>query len=175
MIPSLIMQRQILVLFLRYILEKGDEEKSAFVLRENAHLSISFSCITLLNSCIILLPKFSTGASRAALIVQGFHGLLVYANMFWYKHLLEYCQTKRQCPEGLLTQPEYLVLRYKKEDISFPDPKSAVRVDTQDIALEDLNNWPEIKQLVSNILMFQSRLNIDDQSDMSPESKLPLF
>ncbi|KAI9640653.1 hypothetical protein NHQ30_010957 [Ciborinia camelliae] len=153
-----------------YILEESHQQKLPFVSRESAHLNISFSCITVLNSCIPLLPTYSTEAQRAAIIVQGFHGLLMYANMFWYMHLLEYCKSQRQLSTELLSQLQQLLLHYRKENMPVSDPKANARASSQGPNLEALNHLPEIKRLISDILAFRFRLNLDDISDKSPES-----
>jgi hypothetical protein len=74
----------------RYILEGTYQAERPFIWAENAHLDIAFSCVTLLNSCTALLSLNSTEATRAAVGVQGFHGLCTYADMFWYRHVVAY-------------------------------------------------------------------------------------
>jgi hypothetical protein len=165
--------------FHRYILEEEYQAERPFIWRENAHLDISFSCIAFLNSCVSLLPANSTEAQRAGIIVGGFHGLQIYADMFWYRHLLAYCgllvQQKRQLSTELLTQLQ-LLLRFWKEDSRATVPKSKTTTEkdgTEDPTLEALNHLPDVKRLVSDVLVFRTKMTREDASDKSPESKLP--
>ena len=150
--------------------------KRPFIWRENAHLDISFSCIALLNSCIPLLPGNSTGTQRAASIVQGHHGLEVYANMFWSKHLLAYCSILRQqhqLSEELLGQLQ-LLLRFRKDDIQGLVGASKTRTEeepTKDTSLELLNHLPDIKRLVSDVISFRAKIKQNNASDKPLERK----
>jgi hypothetical protein len=141
-------------------------------------VDITFSCVAFLNSCISLLPENSTEAQRAAIIIRGFHGLQLYADMFWHRHLLAYCsllgQHKRQFSPELLSQLR-LLLRFRKEDSSTPVPqyKSGTDKDgTEDPSLEELNHLPDVKGLVTDVLVFRAKMAREDASDKSPESKL---
>ena len=142
-------------------------------------MDISFSCVTFLNSCVSLLPANSTEAQRAAVIVRGFHGLQIYADMFWYRHLLAYCslsvQHKRQFSIELLAQLQ-LLLRFRKEDSRVTVLKSKAATEkngTEDPTLEVLNHLPDVKRLVSDVLVFRTKMSREETSDKSPESKLP--
>jgi hypothetical protein len=140
-------------------------------------LDVSFSCIAFLNSCIPLLPENSTRSQRAAIIVQGFHGLEPYADMFWCRHLLAYCSHLRQQHQfstELLAQLQ-LLLRFRKCDRRAPVPASQTRTEeetTEDTSLEALNHLPDVKRLVSDILVFRAKIKQQDASDKSFESKL---
>jgi len=134
-------------------------------------VDITFSCVAFLNSCISLLPENSIEAQRAAIIIRGFHGLQLYADMFWYRHLLAYCSLlgrhKRQF------SPE-LLLRFRKEDNRTPVPQSKTGTDkngAEDPALEELNHLPYVKALVTDVLVFRAKMAREDASDKSPESK----
>jgi hypothetical protein len=142
-------------------------------------LDISFSSVAFLNSCISLLPENATEAQRAAIIVRGFHGLQLYANIFWYRHLLAYCgllgQHKRQFSTELLTQLQ-LLLRFRKGDSRAAVLQSQSGTDkdkTEDPSLEDLNHLPDVKSLVSDVLVFRSKMIREDTSDKSPEGRFP--
>lgn len=139
---------------------------------ENAHLDISYSLIALLNSCFPFLSDSSTEAQRAAVIIQGFHGLQVYANMFWTKHLLAYCsiliQNRAQFSKELQTQLQ-LLLRFRKhnDQLQSSTPKNT--------ALGVLDDMPDIKNLVSDTVEFQAKLFRDTTSYKSFEGNyLPL-
>jgi hypothetical protein len=133
--------------------------------------------VTFLNSCICLLPENSTEAQRAAIIIRGFHGLQLYADMFWYRHLLLYCgllaQHKRQFSPELLAQLQHL-LRFSKKDNRTPVEKCKTGTDkdrTEDPSLSELNHLPDVKRLVSDVLVFRGKMIRDGVSDKSPESE----
>ena len=141
-------------------------------------MDITFSCVAFLNSCISLLPENSTEAERAAIIIRGFHGLQLYADMFWYRHLLAYCsllgQQKRQFSPELLAQLQFL-LKFRKEDSRTPVRQFKTGTDkngAEDPALEELNHLPYVKALVTDVLAFRAKIAREDVSDKSPESKL---
>jgi hypothetical protein len=141
-------------------------------------VDITFSCVAFLNSCISLLPENSTEAQRAAIIIRGFHGLQLYADMFWYRHLLAYCsllgQHQRQFSPELLAQLQ-LLLRFRKEDNRTPGPESKTGTGKnrdEDSSLEKLNHLPYVKALVTDVLVFRAKIAREDASDKSPESKL---
>lgn len=139
-------------------------------------MDISFSCVAFLNSCIYSLPPNYTEAQKAAVVVRGFHGLQIYADMFWYRHLLAYCgQYQRQFSTELLAQLQHL-LRFRKEDSRAPVPTSKTRTEkdaSEDRSLEALNHLPDVKRLVSDVLVFRAKMSREDASDKSLESKLP--
>jgi hypothetical protein len=143
-------------------------------------LDIAFSCIAVLNSCGSLFPDNCTEAERAAIIVRGFHGLLIYADMFWYKHLLTYCsllsQRKGQFNRELQAQLQ-LLLKFRKEDsgILLSKLKAPTEKDrSPDPNLEALNCLPDVKSLVSHVLVFRAKVAREDASDKSPEGELSL-
>ncbi|CCD50121.1 similar to NACHT domain protein [Botrytis cinerea T4] len=154
-----------------YLLEEEYQEKLPFLSRENANLSISFSCIAILNSCDNLIPSKFTEAQRAVVAVKGFHGLLTYAITFWYKHLLECFQKHSQLPAELLDQLQYL-LRYRKENITPKDTKEEMRPVIENQSLQGLSHLPEIRQLILDILGFKARskLHLEAALDKSPET-----
>ncbi|RFU24008.1 hypothetical protein B7463_g12335, partial [Scytalidium lignicola] len=160
-----------------YVLEEEYQEKRPFIWRENAHLDISFSCVTYLNSSFSLLPENSTEAQRAAIIVRGFHGLQTYAHIFWYRHVLAYCgllgQHQRQFSSELLAQLQ-LLLRFRKDGRAhILTPKTRIeRHASENPTLEALNPWPDVKRLISDVLVFRAKMNQKDASDKSPEKLL---
>ncbi|CZR68409.1 uncharacterized protein PAC_18308 [Phialocephala subalpina] len=157
-----------------FILEEEYQGGRPFIWRENAHLDIAFSCTAVLNSCIPLLPTMSTDTERAAIIVQGFPGLQVYASKFWYKHVLDYCGlvAHEQCqvsPE-LLAQLQRL-LRFKKADVqaALTSNSRIEENNSGEPGLEALSHVPNIKSLLSDILRFRAKMSREDASDKSPE------
>ncbi|KAM3064939.1 hypothetical protein ACMFMF_011556 [Clarireedia jacksonii] len=158
-----------------YILEEEYQAGRPFIWREKAHLDISFSCIAFLNSCISLLPKNSTEAQRAAIIVQGCSGLQIYADRFWHEHLLLYCdllrQHRSQFSIGLLSHLQ-LLLRFRKENSRAPVRIFKVTTEKsmiEDTRLEALNDWPDIKRLVSDVIEFRAKISREDATDKSIE------
>ena len=138
-------------------------------------MDITFSCVAFLNSCMPLLPENSTATQMAAIISQRLYGLEVYADMFWCTHLLEYCSLLRQQCQfstDLLAQLKRL-LRFRKDDTRALDPALHIRMEeeaTEVPSLEALNEWPDIKELVSDILVFRAKISQEDLSDKPVES-----
>ena len=135
-------------------------------------MDICYSLIALLNSCFPLLSDSSTEAQRAAVIIQGFHGLQVYANMFWTKHLLAYCslliENRAQFSRELQTELQ-LLLRFRKHN----DP--LLPSTSKNTALGVLDDMPDIKSLVSDTVEFQAKMVRDTTSYKSFEGNyLPL-
>lgn len=164
--------------FRRYILEGDYQTEPPFICRENAHLDITFSCVAVLNSCVSLFPDNSTETERGAIIVRGFHGLLIYADMFWYKHLLTYfsllSQREGQINTELLAQLQFL-LRFRKDDSGVLPLKSKAptkKDGAYDSTLEALNHLPDVKSLVSYIKEFRAKMALEQASDKSPEGRL---
>jgi len=124
-----------------------------------------------------LLTSHSTDEARVDIVIRGFHGLHLYANKFWYKHLLAYCklQDKRQdqFPEELLLQLERLLKFRKKprEELCFQSANNVVSEADQNVGLEMLRDLPEIKSMVSDVIAFRAKLSRDDSSDKDPESE----
>lgn len=161
----------------RYILEEEYQAARPFICRQKAHLDISFSCITLLSSCSQLLPLYSTLSRRATIIVQGFHGLLIYADAFWCKHLLEYCsflgQERQSFSPELLAQLQ-LLLKFRKTVVEASNVSQSIELqlsDMEDCGLEALNHLPDIKQLVLDVLTFRAKMNKEHGTNNSSESK----
>ena len=101
--------------------------------------------------------------------------------MFWHRHLLAYCgllsQHEQQFSTELLAQLQ-LLLRFRKEDSRAPIPKSKIGTEedgTGDLTLEALNHLPDVKRLVSDVIMFRAKMTGEESSDKSPESKLPFL
>jgi hypothetical protein len=45
--------------------------------------------------------------------------------------------------------------------------------EAKDPSLEELNHLPDVKELVSSVLVFRAKIALEDASDKSPESKFP--
>jgi len=101
------------------------------------------------------------------LIAQGLHGLQLYANQFWYKHLIIYFDLLRKKgippPLDLLEQLS-LLLAFQRDQSA-----TAVPLPKQLEELVVLDGLPRVKELVSKIMAFRNGLNRDELFDKSPE------
>lgn len=155
----------------RYILQGEYRDTKAFIQIEQAYFNISFSCVSYLNTCLNLLPTISTDLERTTIIVEGIHHLQLYANQFWYRHLLAYaavCARRRiSFSADLLLQLSSL-LRFSKNSTA----RSAQVLNPGQIpGLQILDQVPAIKELVSKIISFRESLKKDEWNDKSPQSK----
>jgi hypothetical protein len=88
-----------------------------FIRPEDAHLNIGFSCVAYLNTSFGLLPQCSNEEERIRWVLQGLHGLQIYANKSWHRHILAYLDL---VVSQKLAVPEYLaqqlgeILKYSK-------------------------------------------------------------
>ena len=95
----------------------------------------------------------------------------MYANIFWTKHLLAYCgllnQHQRQFSTGLQAQLQ-LLLRFRKNNT-----RSQTFI-SKDADLGALNDVPDIKKLVSDVVEFQSKMVRDTALYETSEGNSPL-
>jgi hypothetical protein len=142
------------LIFCRYILEEEFRQGGPFISHNDAHLSICFSCVAYLNTSYPLLPDRSTELERAALVIQGFHGLHLYANQFWVDHLLECCTSLRkqqnQLPNHLLEQIIGIFGFQKGLDTK---PFDFIQVPSIEIF-----QHPQLVTLVKSIIWFRDKL-----------------
>jgi hypothetical protein len=161
----------------RYILREEYREAKPFIQAENAQFNITFSCVSYLNTALILLPIHTTDQERAALVVRGFYGLQLYANQFWYKHLLAYCalweKKQTQFPDELLMQLDLLV-RYLKDNR--PEGESERSSILAKLCVlegnEGLHHVPHVRDLIANVISFRAALSQDDLANKAPERRL---
>jgi hypothetical protein len=118
-----------------------------------AHLSTSYA----------LLPDRSTARERAALVIQGFHGLHLYANQFWMDHLLECCTSLRrqqkQLPNHLLEQIIGLFDFQKDLDTKPFDL-------TQVPSIEVFQQHSQLVTLVKGIIWLREKLKQDNSPNV---------
>ena len=112
------------------------------------------------------------------MVVRGFHGLLIYADLFWYKHLVTYCsllkQHQGQLNAELLAQLKDL-LRFRKVDSGVHPSRSKALTEKDGASnptLEALNQLSDVKDLVSHLFIFRAQMAREEASDKSPEGKL---
>lgn len=92
------------------------------------------------------------------MVVAGLHGLQLYANRYWYQHLLSHLSGGMGFPHGLLAQI-YKLRDFRKEGVGNSVPLVAASGPPE---LCPLNNIPEIKSMVSEMIDF--RANMKDVS-----------
>ncbi|KAK2802065.1 hypothetical protein FQN51_004975 [Onygenales sp. PD_10] len=66
----------------------------------DAHHDIAFACLAYLVSSFELIDSNVTEQQKAIRVGKSFHGLHLYANEYWFKHLLLYANTQGGLPEG---------------------------------------------------------------------------
>jgi len=158
--------------FCRYILKQEYHNATPFIRTDRAHLNISFSCISYLNTSLCLLPDNCTDQERAAIILQGFHGLQLYANQFWAKHILTCCNLLSTCddvlPDEMIAQLEKLV-RFRKQmwqDSSVPE---TLDLDGDSATLQQLPH--HIRGFIREVSQFREGLTRNEYPHKSPKGK----
>jgi hypothetical protein len=159
----------------RYILEEEFRQGGPFISPNDAHLSICFSCVAHLNTSYPLLPDRSTERERAALVIQGFHGLHLYANQFWMDHFLECCTSLRrqqkQLPNHLLEQ--IIGLFGFQKDLG-TKPFDLIQAPS----IEVFQQHPQLVALVKSIIWLRDKLKQDNSpnvQEMSIEGMLRML
>lgn len=158
----------------RYILHKAS---GPFLQQDQAHYNLSFSCIAYLSTTSCLMdPSISESQSRLR-IVKGYHGLHLYANKFWFAHLLKYLNSRGRhdilVPAQLREQLSNL-RRFRKESQS-PEFHAQIRaigplqsIENRTATLDDL---PDTKSLVHNILAYRQILAQETHTQKSSEGE----
>jgi hypothetical protein len=148
--------------FNRYILNGQYNSEKPFIHVQQAYFNITYSCVSYLNTCLPLFTANGTETERAIVVIQGFHSLHLYANEFWYKHLLAYarcCLDERVAfPMDLLDQLSSLLRFQKDKNIHLECQESPTSVSR----LEVLDQVPAVRDLVSNLVAFKEALKKDD-------------
>lgn len=70
----------------------------------DAHHDITFACLAYLNSSFELIDDDVTEHQRAIRVAKSFHGLHLYANEYWLKHLYSYAEA-RSVSAARLSEP----------------------------------------------------------------------
>jgi hypothetical protein len=152
-----------------------------FIKPEDAHLNIGFSCISYLNTSFQLLPQHSNEEQRIRWVLQGLHGLQVYANQSWHKHIVAYMDL---VVAQNLAVPEYLaqqlgeILKYSKVKSSEEMNQSSAAGTSagQDILnrqYQSLTEFSGLCDLVSRLEGFRNDLRNQDWTQKSIEGKPP--
>lgn len=145
----------------RYMLHPAS---GPFLQLEQAHYNVCFSCTAHLSttSCLID-PSFLESQLRLR-IVKGFHGLHLYANRFWFAHLLEYLKSHGRLDTTVpaaLTRQLHCLSQFRKESQS-PEFHAELRaigpLQSIETCTATLDNLPDTKSLVQNILAYRQIL-----------------
>ncbi|KAH6714004.1 hypothetical protein BKA61DRAFT_428897, partial [Leptodontidium sp. MPI-SDFR-AT-0119] len=152
-----------------YVLDEEYKQATAFISRETANLNISFSCVAYLNTSLGLLPSKSTSQTRGVLVISGFHGLQLYANQFFTKHLQAYftplaASRGRPTPE-LVMELQKLLLFSKNLDDTVSATSSRVNWDM-------LSEYPQVVSFLQRLIAFREGLKQEEVSSnmlKSPE------
>jgi hypothetical protein len=159
----------------RYILKQEYRNGRTFIKTEDAHFNISFSCISYLNSSLCLLPSNCTDQERAAIVLQGFHGLQLYANQFWYRHVLEcyglYAKRHINIPDGLSNQLRKLLRFRKQAQHEAPRPGDSSEGSTTLHGNDDssaMSQLPlDVRNFIREVVEFRKRARNDDFAQKS--------
>jgi hypothetical protein len=121
-----------------------------------------------LNTSYALISISSTQEDRAAVVLQGFHGLQLYANQFWQDHLLAYCEHRREdktVSDELLNQLNKLLI-FQKD----PDNFEQHLDDSSIVALKVFDGHLPVKALVLAVLKFRAVVKEIDVSKLLEKS-----
>jgi len=162
----------------RYILKQVYRNGRPFIKAEEAHFNISFSCISYLNSCSCFLPQYCTDQEMAAKVLEGFHGLQLYANQFWFKHVLTCCslyyKSHLPIPNELLSQLQMLLQFWKEQ--GHDDSSSSRDYRTENHTIDESNDSlalgqlpREIRKFTCGILEFRKALSEDGSTQKAPD------
>jgi hypothetical protein len=150
-----------------------------FIRPEDAHLNIGFSCLAYLDTSLCLLPQYSNDEERILWVLQGLHGLQIYANQYWHKHIVAYMDhvvsQELEVPAHLILQLEE-ILKYSKTKIAegstgldVVGPSNDKNVTEQHLSLE---RFPGLGSLISSLEGFRNGLKKQDWTQKSVEGKL---
>lgn len=157
----------------RYILKaKYYRDEKPFINVENAYFNIAFSCVSYLNTCLEL--ESNERRYMAEVVVQGLHGLQLYANQYWYRHIISYVKfcvkNQLRISEELVSQLSAL-LQLQKNKIGGPKSVPLASLPPATLDLNSLNQIPLVKGFVLEVISFRESLGRDHTSDKPAESK----
>jgi hypothetical protein len=148
-----------------------------FIRPEDAHLSIGFSCVAYLNTGLRLLPQHSGDEERMLQVLQGLHGLQIYANKYWHKHILAYMDLAvsqtLEVPQHLVLQLEEVLKysKFKESENSIGSARTSNSKDNTTASLPSLERFPRLSSLVSGLERFRTGLKNQDWTQKSFEGK----
>jgi hypothetical protein len=112
-------------------------------------------------------------------VLQGLHGLQIYANQFWYKHIQAYTDLviaqNLEIPEYFVQQVEE-ILKYNKAEVSGELTQSTTVGSSKSKQAPDrqhhsLKIFPGLSKFVSSLEMFRDNLRNRDWTQKSIEGK----
>ncbi|TVY65596.1 Vegetative incompatibility protein HET-E-1 [Lachnellula suecica] len=149
-----------------YILQEEYRNGTSFVSVDNAQHNISFSCIAYLNTSLFLASASTTDHERVAAVFQGLHGLQIYANRYWFDHLLQYCASQarqgKTLPRDICTQLTALLM-FRKEAYNDRIIAGNLLASVDQQALTVLDQIPLLKTLVTDVLVSRSSTEAKNQ------------
>jgi hypothetical protein len=113
-------------------------------------------------------------------VLQGLHGLQIYANQFWYKHIQAYMDLviaqNLEIPEYFVQQVEE-ILKYNKAEVSGELTQSTTVGSSKskqapDRQYHSLKIFPGLSKFVSSLEVFRDDLRNRDWTQKSIEGKL---
>jgi hypothetical protein len=129
-----------------------------------------------------LLPSNCTDQERAAIVLQGFHGLQLYANQFWYRHVLACCGLYAKghiiLPNELSNQLKKL-LRFRKQArheafwSGNSEAGSNILHENGDGDFLALNQLPrDVRDFIWEVIKFRKGVSSDDFTQKTPDGML---
>ncbi|KAH6692826.1 hypothetical protein BKA61DRAFT_714437, partial [Leptodontidium sp. MPI-SDFR-AT-0119] len=153
-----------------YVLNEEYRQATNFISRETANLNICFSCVAYLNTSFSLLPHTSTSQTRGTLVLSGCHGLQLYANSFFARHLIAYftslATSRCRPPPELVVELQKLLQFSKNTDDGGSAPNSAV------VNLDALHECPQLMSFLLQLIKFREGIKQEEVSSnmlKSPE------
>lgn len=109
-------------------------------------------------------------------MLQGFHGLQIYTQMFWYKHLLEYfgCLLERDEHRISSDLVSRLLLLDDFGKAPSQPPESSIdpsKHSREDPRLKILDPWPDLKRFILDIINFRASTAKQIMADESFEGR----
>ncbi|MCJ1426374.1 hypothetical protein MMC29_004277 [Sticta canariensis] len=141
-----------------------------FIDRRTAHGTISFSCISYLNSRLKMIPNLFPSITEESLechVIRGYNGLEQYAHKFWLNHTLAYLsgggvESIGASANFLKALQDFASFSKKiSSSSSSGSPDSAVQpqtVNDSHIQLSVLDKLPEVHGLLKQVLVFHKKM-----------------
>jgi hypothetical protein len=149
----------------RYILKEGCLNRHPFISIKEANLSISFACVSYMNSSKSL--RLLSDHKRASVMVHGFHGLQIYANQFWFNHVLDYL--RMQDGEQVNPPNEFLEQLYSLLEFDKEAQKGNIHTYSE---MSISGTLLKVDALISKVKSFRVSLRSDEIFDSTPEGMI---
>ena len=140
------------------------EQSGPFIDIAQAHFSLAFSCIVNLTSALIVVPRYSNGATAADLensVLQRSFGIQPYGHSFWADHVLAYLEHVREPDHQLTTLIEALqafsIVRKTQSPI-YPETITGSTYTSHSKSLDTLRQYPHLFNFISGWTAFKSKI-----------------